>query len=597
MKKYCLLVPFILLVHFLFSQSVHVIDSFKKTSDFYSAFNNGNGTIGSSINTTDFQEGNTSLAINYTFNAGTGFFFSILRNYSNIQQDFSFQTKGFSISHKNGNTDDKISIRLWEDANGNGVFDGTDEIYQSSERSLGSSTWTNSFFSLLEFTKLTGTGNNKLDLNRIRAWDIKVNSTTNVVHNGQVLLDKFALETNYTPPTSGDEMLTGSFIQLWNTAGCKCGNWSQAQWDAELQKMKDAQLTSLIVQYSVYGDLSWYSPSSLPFVLYKQTALNRIFAAAEKTGVKIHLGLYFDEQWNSSNKSAAATYTTVLNKHKEVVNELWTLFGNSTAFGGWYIPQELNDFEWQSDPQKILLFNWLKEVTDYLESKTADKPVTIAPFFNLWQPADKLETWYNELLSKVPNLDRVYPQDGVGIGLKSEAYHIPLYFSAIKRACDANGKTFGATIESFHQTSGWPVDDGAYAATSTTINQLKKQLWAASEHNPFDLIQFSWSYMQPDVSTASTQLYNDYLLFGNLITESSDDFTQNDVFVYPNPVLNQFEIETRYDFNSARVFSIDGILLGELDLKKLSLESFSSGIYVVEFEADNLVIRKKLIKK
>ena len=105
----------------------------------------------------------------------------------------------------------------------------------------------------------------------------------------------------------------------------------------------------------------------------------------------------------------------------------------------------------------------------------------------------------------------VYPQDGVGITLKNPEYHIPLYYSAIKRACDRNGRTFGATIETFHQMSGWPVDDsGSFSATSTDIATLKKQLWNAAQQQPDEMIQFAWSYMQPNLTVSSTNLYNDY---------------------------------------------------------------------------------------
>merc|ERR1712157_456347 len=66
------------------------------------------------------------------------------------------------------------------------------------------------------------------------------------------------------------------------------------------------------------------------------------------------------------------------------------------------------------------------------------------------------------------------------------------------------------TIETFHQTSGWPVDSGSFSATSTEIATLKKQLWNAARQQPDEMIQFAWSYMQPSLTPSSTNLYNSY---------------------------------------------------------------------------------------
>lgn len=598
MKYFILLLIQIVLVNISLSQVTNTIDEFTSNSNYYSSFNSGTGTVNTSLNQTDFSSGISSLNINYSFNTGTGAFFSTLRNYGTTQQDHSYLLTGYSIDHKGGNTSDQISIRIWEDINGNGSFDGEDEVYQSISFAIGSSDWITSTFDITSFTKVTGNGNNQIDLNRIRAWDIKIANSVSTAHNSTVIVDKFQLHSSYTPPASGIGKLKGSFIQLWNTNACKCGQWTQTQWDSEFQKMKDAQLDYLVVQYSVYNDLSWYSPSSIPSVLYKMTTLNKIVAAAEKVNMQVHFGLYFDETWNSSNKALASSYSTVLNKHKLVVDELWNLFGTSPAFGGWYIPQELNDLEWKNNPEKTLLFNWVKNVTDYTETKSATHPIMIAPFFNLWQPADQLEAWYDELLSTATHLDRVYPQDGVGVKLKNPDYHIPLYYSAIKRACDKNGKTFGATIETFHQTDGWPVNNGSFAATSTDIATLKKQLWAAAEQQPYEMIQFSWSYMQPNLSSTSTKLYDDYSNYlSDIVLASNINLANhNSISIYPNPTNEEVSITSDEKIKKVKIYSTNGILLISTESQQINLSSLTSGVYILEVKLQNNIIRKRIIK-
>jgi len=116
------------------SQTTHIIDEFTSVNNYYSAFNNGSGSLNTSINRGDFASGSSSFDIHYSFDAGANFFFSSLRNYGTTAQDYSYLTTGFSVMHKGGHADDQIAIRLWEDTNGNGAFDGEDEVYQSTTR-------------------------------------------------------------------------------------------------------------------------------------------------------------------------------------------------------------------------------------------------------------------------------------------------------------------------------------------------------------------------------------------------------------------------------------------------------------------------------
>ena len=585
-QRFILFTIILLQAHWLNAQSTQTLDEFTNNSNYFSAFNNGSGSVSTSISSAEFISGNSSLAVNYSFNSGTGFFFSSFRGYGTATQDYSFMTNAFSISHKGGNATSTISIRLWEDSDNNGLFDGTDEVYTSNAVLLGSVGWATTDFLITNFTLVTGIGNGLLDLNRIRAWDIKIQNTLSTSNSGLVYLDRFQLKSSYTPPTSGTAKLNGSFTQLWNSAGCSCGQWTQGQWENEFQKMKDLCMDKFIVQYSVYNDLSWYNNSSLSFVVFKETALDKIILAAETKGMKIYFGLYFDETWNSSNKSLSATYSSLLTKHQGVIDEIWNEFGSSSAFGGWYIPQELNDLEWQQNPQKTLLFNWLNNVSSYAHSKSS-APVIIAPFFNLWQPADQVATWYTELFTAAPNIDAVYPQDGVGITLKSATYHIPLYFEAIEAVCNSNGVLFGATIESFAQQTGWPIDGGSFSATSADINRLKSQLWNSAAAGAVELIQFEWSYMQNGLTASSTTLYNDYNAYAtSLCAPLSLDFPKsgygdsknNQVFCYPNPTKELITVQglsIPKDFNFLNV-------MGESCKEKISIEQISEHSFLLK---------------
>ena len=570
---------FLLSVH-IQAQSLHLIDDFEDASVYYTAFNYGSGTVSASLNSSDFVSGQGSLQMDFQFNAGQDYFFSAMRNYTTNTQDYSFRTNGFSLYVKGGTTADAVALRFWEDINQNGAFDGEDEVYTASAHTIGTTVWDSVYFDLNDFTRVAGSGNDVLDLNRVRAWDIAIKNTDGSSHSGSVLIDRLQLHSAYTQPSSGSMQLNGSFIQLWNTAGCMCGQWTQNEWDAELQKMKDACMNTLVIQYGVYKDLSWYQPSSLSFINYTEPTLNKIISAANKVDMDVYLGLYFDETWNTSDKSASSTYSGLLDKHKQVIDEIWDLFKDSASFAGWYIPQEINDLEWQSDPQKTLLFNWLRDVSDYAHAKSATHPVMIAPYCNLWQPADLIQQWYDDMLTTATNIDMIYPQDGIGTHIKDLGYTEPLYGTAIATACQLHNKTFGITLESFDQLTGWPVDNGSFSATSATLDRIKQQLWSAEDLSASGIVQFSWMYMQPDLSTASTTLYNDYKSFSSCIPTGIRKTNKNTPeFVFDR---RNKTVSFSHAHKHVRILNVLGeVCIYTENTKQIDLSHLHTGIYLI----------------
>ena len=268
--------------------------------------------------------------------------------------------------------------------------------------------------------------------------------------------------------------------------------------------------------------------------------------------------------------------------------------------------------EWQTNPKKTLLFTWLKNVSDYAHTKTS-APVIIAPFFNLWQPADLVGDWYNELFTVATNLDAVYPQDGVGITLKDPNYHIPLYFQKIKTACDNNGVIFGATIESFAQQTGWPIDGVSFSAISTSISSLKTQIWNADNAGATDLIQFEWSYMQNGITPSATNLNNDYTTYANdkctvttIEHQSENNYStqeMNTVSIFPNPTTGVIEINTSNEINVNEIglYSIignsilDNNMVQQLspNMIRIDLTPFPSGIYCLTLGSSSSIINKQ----
>ncbi|MEY3417406.1 MAG: hypothetical protein RL060_1518 [Bacteroidota bacterium] len=498
-----------------------IIEQFNSTNLFYtSAYPSGN--ISLSIDPNNKTEGANGLKINYTIPVSG--YTEILRSYGSNTLDLSFQPIGLSFYLKgNSNQKGSIKVMLYEDNNMNGnPFESDDEIWECSLGSiLNNPNWTQQLVNYTSFTK-SGGGVGTLNLNRIYSWRLVFENPTSSSITENVWIDDLRQITSYDITTNNGALLNGSFIQLWNTNGCACGQWTQSQWEDQMQSMKDVCMDKLIIQYSIYKDNAWYSPSNASFVNYTNPTLSYMFSAAQKVGINLYLGLYFDETWNSTDKSLSTTYSDLLVNHKKTIDELYNLYGNQSNFEGWYIPQEINDLEWQTNSNRDLLANWLQQTASYAKTKDVSKKVIIAPYFGPNQPADILQNWYEQLLTIATNIDIVSPQDGVGTSTKDIDVDIPLYFNAIKNAVHGKNKSFWATAESFTQTHGWPIDNSNFAALPTSILNLSQQL---SEEKQFatNLIQFEWGYMQPGLNASTQKLYDDYKLYSNCITTSIDE--------------------------------------------------------------------------
>lgn len=557
------------------------IDGFEADNYFISQLSGTSNIQSENIVSDNKIEGEGAFKVELT-NINAGSKTAILRNFGNQIQDWSYLSDSLSFwldydNQTNFNTPNfMISIRVWEDIDLNGSFDGTDEVYTSNSASIFNN-WNRYAFDLNQFTKVTGSGDNILNLNRVRAFDLVIEFQGNFEGEAHFTFDQLELVHSGQTPEYAGTTINSAFIQLWNDVGCSCGQWTQQQWESEMNTMLDACTEEIVVQYSIYDNVSWYTPTSLSGIQYEFNALNKMFAAAENTGMKIRLGLYFDEHWNTSDKTMASTYQQLFSKHSTVIDELQGLFGNSSAFSGWYIPQELNDLEWQTNNTQSLLFNWLKDVSDYASSANLNTDVMIAPFFNLWVPADVIEDWYQELLAVAPNIDIVAPQDGVGIQLKNPDYHIPLYFQAIKAACEDNNRTFAATIESFEQTSGWPVDNGTFAAQPTTVASLQTQISAAMNSGAEKLYQFSWSYMQPSISNQTATLYAEYINGASCHPTSTKNITLESILRREGDIILFNESQA-----FVKVYTIDGKLIANRnDIVRMDLSQQKSGFYII----------------
>ena len=347
-----------------------------------------------------------------------------------------------------------------------------------------------------------------INLDKIGAWRITIfneNNNNNQQQNKVYFKDlKISCLAEPLINQNNRQLIKTTFIQLWNDAGCLCGEWSLIRWIHEIGKMLRIGINRLIIQYSVYDTHNWYLNNPVGM-----STLDKIMIAAEFSGnFKVVYGLYFDESWNWKSKYDLNVYNDLLIKHKNVIDDIYQKFGNKIKFDGFYLPQEWNNIEWKNDSSIQLLAEWTRRVLVYIKS-IKNVPFIISPFFRTTVSKETTAQLYDQYFSiitnknKGPFIDEIYIQDSYGIeeGSRNSFCDIYTYLESVKSISDKYNSKLGVTVEIFNQTT----TIGVFSAIPATIKRVEEQI-NLENYLTNNLVQFEWGYMMQD----NYKLYQDY---------------------------------------------------------------------------------------
>lgn len=342
-----------------------------------------------------------------------------------------------------------------------------------------------------EYKKGVGisSSSSKPKLNRSVGYRIElVNTKHELCSAGEVCIDHLEQLTSYELK-AGKPKFSSIFIQLNKPA------YDHTDWDQEFEDSRAVGINTWIIQYSEQftgsvdqTNVSFYQHTNLPWVTQKCDYIDQMFAAAERHGMKIILGLYPGD-YSKTNTADPAPYNKNLERNKKLFDEVYALFGNHPALAGWYITEEFHDGSfpvgWQQEPALSMLANYLENVAVYIKSKS-DKPVAIAPALWRGMPADLCGRWFDRILSQTPHIDFLYLQDIGGRCLVDFDVDLPNWYAEIKKACDKNGIKFGVDVESFKSCN---CPNVPYHAKNWS--ELSEQLYVAGLFTEY-ITNFSW---------------------------------------------------------------------------------------------------------
>lgn len=462
----------------------------------------------------DCVEGNGSFELKYSFSGNSTQPESVYiqQNGGDYRSDLSFYPLALSIWVK-GDKNNKGTFRFiliqdidtftqdaLHDKNRWQYFEYVDKEVLSTEG------WTRVVMPYEAFNFAGGRdlGENKLVLNRLEGYRIEVTNDDNDKCSGEFSIDNLEQLTSYAPDFKGTPKFSSVFIQL-------DGAYRDTDWDEEFKASREVNIDTWIIQYAEsFNDrteekTSFYTPTSLPWVTTKFNIMNRMFEAAERNDMKLIVGLYPGD-YSKKDTAEPEQYNFLVERNKQVFDELYALWGKHPSLAGWYITEEFHDGSypvgWQQEPALSLLADYLQTVAAYVKSKSS-KEVCIAPALWRGMPADLCGLWFGRIFARTLDIDVLYLQDIGGRCLVDFDVDLPNWYTEIKKACDANGVKFGVDVESFK--SCWCPDISMKAKSWKELEEQLRVAGMFTEH----ITNFSWATFRPGTDTYRG--YKEYL--------------------------------------------------------------------------------------
>lgn len=298
-----------------------------------------------------------------------------------------------------------------------------------------------------------------------------------------------------TPPAR----LNSTFLQLSR----QHQNWTDTQWADLFNYFRKLQLSEVFVQWTAYDDLRFYGTNS---------TLDKVLVAASHAGLKVWVGLYSDSgYWNrvGNGQDTRAFLNDLRSRSLAIARDLAPFLKQQSSFAGWYLPEEVEDVNWQTLEARRELLLHLGLASRSLHELTPRAPVAISAFSDARiSPAEFRDFWLE--VFDATSVDTVLLQDGIGVH-KLELDEFPLYAGALAKAAHSKGRDFRIVVELFQQTGGVPLDSGPFRASSAHWERVRAQMESANQFTT-SIVGFSIpEYMTPLGIAGAEKLYADYL--------------------------------------------------------------------------------------
>lgn len=202
--------------------------------------------------------------------------------------------------------------------------------------------------------------------------------------------------------------LTGTFIQPICGGDTPVMNWSRAEWDREFAVMKELGIDTVILLRLFLDDwMAYDSPCLRRLENAIPTQLDYVdlfLSLAEKHGIRLFVPTYSPmHDWLLATYDPKKEFAAF----KELVDEIWSRYGNRKAFGGWYFAQEI------SGADSFLVAELFQMLGKYVKSVSDSLPILTSPGMRKAIGAAEHEKQWDYLLDIMEGaVDIIAFQDG-----------------------------------------------------------------------------------------------------------------------------------------------------------------------------------------
>lgn len=221
----------------------------------------------------------------------------------------------------------------------------------------------------------------------------------------------------------------GTFLQPW----ARHLEWKPEQWEELFDSLQALGCREVILQWCRYDGVD-YSPL-VPGWL----------ELARRRGMRFTIGLpHASAWWRRAGEDAAAALEEVVGRARAFAASAEARqWRKQAAFGGWYLPEEMDDDRWFAAPRRRLLAGALDRLAGLL------RPLAAGGFTNRNHTAAEVASFWAELAAR-RRLERVLMQDGIGAG-KMTLGAWPAYLEALRARL---GRRLEVVVEIFEAAGG-----------------------------------------------------------------------------------------------------------------------------------------------
>lgn len=274
-------------------------------------------------------------------------------------------------------------------------------------------------------------------------------------------------------------LFRGTFFQPW----ARHLDWTPEQWDELLGALAALGCEEIVLQWCRYDEFD-YAPLAV-----------RLLDGARARQMRAAIGLPYSSHWWKRMDADAAQALDELAARARSFSQSSDArqWQRHPAFGGWYLPEEIDDDHWLAPARRRMLAATLDRLAGAL------RPLAVSGFTNRNHPANEVAGFWRELAGR-GRLSRVLFQDGIGAGKMTLAAW-PAYLEALRGRL---GRRLEVVVEIFEQR---PVQAG-FDAVPAPLDRIRLQAELARRATRRPPLCFSLpDYATPQAGPAAAELF------------------------------------------------------------------------------------------